>query len=260
MEHQQIGFPDFQKEVRCRIGPLPDSAIGFREIGREILSKPCSGQLAQVVREIARSVANSLESVLILVSNGCADDAFRIARTMFESAVTIHYLESHPDLVQDYVDFLWVKRKRHHDDLVKYAPSQAERLDPQQLEQMNTEYERVKPRFTDRKGNVRNSWCKTSLRTMAEEIKADSMYGGMYGFTSSISHTDMLGLVSASGDRDAVISVPTLQNIHLALQMGVLSYAMTLSAVNQIAGLKFDDRMNEAFEQFKQASADLAIG
>ena len=145
MNSDQIGFPDFQKEMRLQIGPLLDSSIAFREIGRDILSKPCSGQLAPVVREIARNVANSLESVLVLVSNGCAEDAFRIARTMFESAVTIHYLESHPNLVQDYMDFLWVKRKRHHDDLLKYAPSQAAPVILQQLEQMNAEYERVKP-------------------------------------------------------------------------------------------------------------------
>jgi len=253
----RIGFPEFQEEVRRRIGPLLDSATGFREIGREILAKPCSGQLAQLVREIARIVANSLESVLILASNGCADDAFRIARTMFESAITIHYLESHPDLVQDYVDFIWVKRRRHHEDLTKYHPEQAERVDPQSLEQMNTEYERVKLRFSDRKGKVRNSWCRTSLRAMAEEIKADSMYGGMYGFTSSISHTDMLGLVSASGDNDGVISVPTLVNIPLALKMGVLSFAMTLGAVNHSLKLEFDDRLTEKFERFTRASGDL---
>jgi hypothetical protein len=177
---------------------------------------------------------------------------------MFESAVTIHYLESHPDLVQDYVDFLWVKRKRHHDDLLKYAPSQAEQVDPQQLEQMNAEYERVKPRFTDRKGKVRNSWCQVSLRAMVEEIKAGSMYGGMYGFPSSITHTDMLAVLSASGDCDTVISVPSPVNIPLALQMGVVSYAMTLTAINQIGGLTFDDRLSEAFQQFKQASVDFA--
>jgi hypothetical protein len=259
MEHQQIGFPDFQKEIRRQFGPLLDSAITFREMGRDILSNPCSGQLAPVVREIAHAVANSLESVLILVSNGCAEDAFRIARTMFESAVAIHYLESRPDLVQDYVDFLWVKRKRHHDDLVKYIPSQAERVDRQQLEQMNAEYERVKPRFTNRKGKARSSWCRVSLRAMAEEIKADSMYVGMYGFTSSITHTDMLGLVSASGETDAVLSVPSLVNLPLALQMGVVSCAMTLSAVNQVSGLKFDEQLSAGFEQFKQASGDLTI-
>jgi len=182
-----------------------------------------------------------------------ATDGF--ARTMFESAVAIHYLESHPDLVQDYVDFLWVKRKRQHDDLVKYAPSQAKRVDPQQLAQMNTEYERVKPRFTDRKGRVRNSWSQLSFRAMSEDIKADSMYGGMYGFTSSITHTDMLGLVSASGDRDAVISFPSLMNIPLALQMGVVSYAMTLSAANQIAGLRCDESLGKACERFTSPTA-----
>jgi hypothetical protein len=167
-------------------------------------------------------------------------------------------MSRHPDLVQDYVDFLWVKRKRHHDDLVKHASSQAERVDPQNLQQMNAEYERVKPRFSDLKGRVRNSWCQVNLRAMAEEIKAGSMYGGMYGFTSSVTHTDMLGLVSASGESDAVLSVPSLVNVPLALQMGVLSYAMTLSAVNQISGLRFDEILGKAFERFKQASTDLA--
>jgi hypothetical protein len=95
---------------------------------------------------------------------------------------------------------------------------------------------------------------------MAEEIRAGSMYGGLYGFTSSITHTDMLGLVSASGDSDAVILVPSPVNIPLALQMGVVSYAMTLSAINEIEVLQFDDRLSEAFRQLKQASADLAIG
>ncbi len=51
------------------------------------------------------------------------------ARTMFESAVTVHYMDSHPELVQDYVDFLWVKRKLYHEDRLKSAPGQAERMD-----------------------------------------------------------------------------------------------------------------------------------
>jgi hypothetical protein len=89
------------------------------------------------------------------------------------------------------VDFLWVKRKRHYDDLLMDAPNEAEQVDPQQLEKMNAEYERVILRFTNPKGRVRNSWCRVSLRTMAEEVKADSMYWGLYEFTSSITHTDI---------------------------------------------------------------------
>jgi hypothetical protein len=257
LEH--IGFPDFQKEVCRQIGPLLDSATAFLEIGGDMLSKPFSGQLASVVREIARSVANSMESVLILVFNGCADDAFRIARTMFESAVTIHYLEGHPESLKDYVDFLWVKRKRHHDDLLRFAPTQAEKVDPQQLEQMNAEYERVRPRFTDRKGRVRNAWCQVSVRAMAEEVRADSMYGGLYEFTSSITHTDVLGLVSGAGASDEIASVPSVMNIPLALQMGVFNYAMTLTAVNQIVGLTFGERLDEAFSQFKRASVAVVL-
>jgi hypothetical protein len=258
VDSEQIGFPDFQREVRRQVRPLLDSAMAYRQIGRDMFSRPFSERVS-VLRRIARSVSNSMESVLILAWNGCADDAFRIARTMFESAVTIHYLEGHPELVQDYVDFLWMKRKRHRDDFLKYAPSQAEQVDSQQLEKTTAEYERVKAHFSDRKGRVRNSWCQVSLRAMAEEVKAGSMYG-LYEFTSSLIHTDMLALVSASRDGGEVVLVPSLVNIPFALQYGVFSYALTLSAINQIAGLQFDDRLNEAFGRFKQASADLAIG
>lgn len=179
---------------------------------------------------------------------------------MFESAVTIHYLDSHPDLVQEYVDFLWVKRKRHYDDLLKYAPDQAARVESQQVRQTDAEYQRIKDRFTNRGGKVRNRWCRSTFREMAEDVKAGAMYGGMYGFTSSIAHTDMLGLVSASGDADAMISVPSFDGVQLALMMAVVSYAMTLTAINQIARLEFGDRLGATFERFKQASADLANG
>ncbi len=33
--------------------------------------------------------------------------------------------------------------------------------------------------------------------------------------------------------------------------MAIVSYAMTLTAINQIADLKLDDRLDEAFRQFK---------
>jgi hypothetical protein len=35
---------------------------------------------------------------------------------------------------------------------------------------------------------------------------------------------------------------------------------MTLTAINQIGGLTFDDRLSEAFQQFKQASTNSATG
>ena len=131
-------------------------------------------------------------------------------------------------------------------------------MDTQQLEKMNAEYERVRPRFTS-KGRLRNSWCQANLRTMVEEVRAASMYWGLYEFPSSFIHTDAMALVSGSGFSDDVTSVPSLVNASVALKMGILSYAMTLSAVNQIAGLKLDDRLSEAFERLNQASAGNAI-
>lgn len=86
------------------------------------------------------------------------------------------------------------------------------------------------------------------------------MYGGMYVFTSSITHTDMLALVSASGDAAAAISVPTFENAPLALMMAVVSYSMTLTAINKIAALDFGGRLTHTFDRFKRVSAELPLG
>jgi hypothetical protein len=253
-ETGRIGFPDFQKEVVLQLGPLLTSATSFIQVGRDMFSGSPSGELPLVVSQIAMTVSNSMESVLILVSNGCGADAFRIARTMFESGVTVHYLEGHPELVSDYVDFIWVKRKKHLDYLLKFAPLEAKRQDQPMLKEVEAEFQRVKGRFTDRKGKIRNSWLRANLKAMAEEIKAISMYEGMYGFPSSVIHTDVLGLIAGSGDSSNVDLVPSKANLVLALRMGIVSYAMTLTALNQVAKLGFDERLDGAFSELKQAS------
>ena len=119
---------------------------------------------------------------------------------------------------------------------------------------MESNYKRVKRRFMDENGRDRNSWCKANLREMAKEVNAESMYGGLYPFGSSMTHTNILSIVAGAGDSSDVEPVPSGLNVTLALQKAVVSFAMTAMAFDKIAGLGRGDELGAAFDEFKNAT------
>lgn len=252
MTENETGFPKFQKRAFQTLGPLLTAARSFIPIGKQMTSASVSGQMPDVAKQIAQTVANSMESVLVLVSNGCGVDALKVARTMFEAAVTLHYLDTHPELVEDFIDFLWIVRKRHAD--YRLASHNVIPMSPETAAETETNYQRVKDRFADRKGRIRNSWCKATLREMAREVGGEFMYGGIYPFGSSMTHTDILAIVAGAGDSGDVEPVPSCLNLTLALQTSVLSFAMALTAFDKIANLGRGDDIEAAFTDFKNAS------
>jgi hypothetical protein len=119
---------------------------------------------------------------------------------------------------------------------------------------METNFNRVKHRFVDKNGRVRNSWCKANLRDIAKKINAESMYGGLYPFGSSMTHTDILSIVAGAGKSNDVEPVPSKLNVTLALQKAVVSFAMTLMAFDKIADLGRGSELEVAFNGFKNCT------
>lgn len=245
----KVGFPEFQKEALQTLEPLLAAVRRLTQIGQEMMKAPVSGQYPDLAKQITQSVANSMESVLLLVTNGCGIDALRISRTMFEAAVTLHYLDSHPELVQDFVDFMWVIRKKHYDYRLTLPPGKVKPLPSETVAEMESNYQRIKHRFMDRKGRVRNSWCKATLKDMATEVQAESMYG-LYPFASSMTHTDILAVVAGAGASEDVEPVPSTANLTLVLQTGVVSFAIALSAFDEIARIGRRNDIDAAFTNF----------
>jgi len=252
MTEYETGFPKFQKHAFQTFGPLLAAARSLIQIGQKMTSAPVSGHLPDVAKQIAQTVANSMESVLVLVSNGCGVDGLRIARTMFEAAVTLLYLDSHPDLVEDFIDFLWIIRKKHVD--YRLASNCVPPMSPEIVAETEKNYQRVKGRFTGTKGRIRNSWSKATLRDMAKEVGGEFIYDGIYLFGSSMTHTNILAIVAGGGESGDVEPVPSDLNLTLALQTSVLSFAMVLTAFNKIAKLGRGDEVEAAFTDFKNAS------
>ena len=254
MDQMAVGFPEFRPESLRTLEPMLAAARSFVQIGREMMKAPVSQQFPDLAKQITQTVGNSMESVVILVSNGCGVDAMRLTRTMFEAAIVLHYLESHPELVQDFIDYQWVIQKKHQDYRLGLPPDKVPPLAPEKIAGMESNYQRVKHRFMDKNGRDRNSWCKASLREMAKEVNAESMYGGLYPFGSSMTHTNILSIIAGAGASDDVEPVPSGLNVTLALQTSVVSFAMALTAYDKIAGLGRGDELEAAFAEFKNAT------
>jgi hypothetical protein len=69
-----------------------------------------------------------------------------------------------------------------------------------------------------------------------------------------MTHTNILSIIAGAGASDDVEPVPSGLNLTLALQTGVVSFAMTLMAFDKIADLGRDDELEAAFAEFKNAS------
>jgi hypothetical protein len=254
MDQMAVCFPEFRPESLRTLERMLAAARSFVQIGREMMNAPVSQQFPDLAKQITQTVANSMESVVILVSNGCGVDALRLARTMFEAAIVLHYLDSHPELVQDFIDYQWVIQKKHQVYRLGLPPDKVPPLAPEKIAEMESNYQRVKHRFMGKNGRDRNSWCKASLREMAKEVNAESMYGGLYLFGSSMTHTNILSIIAGAGASDDVEPVPSGLNVTLALQTGVVSFAMALTAYDKIAGLVRGDELEAAFAEFKNAT------
>lgn len=224
-------------------------------VGDEIAATLRTGPLLETARLLLRTVSNSMRSVLILVEHGCGTDALKLARTMFETAVNIHYLHSHPDSIQDYEDFLWIKRKKHHDYVMKFAPAQAQPMGDESLSELASEYARVQQRFTGPKGKVRNRWQGPDYREIARSVGGEIIYDGVYPSLSSLMHMDILGLTIAKAPSGDVEPVPSDVNLELGLQIAVWSYAMALSAADEVLTGNSRDRIQSAFNRFRGSSS-----
>ena len=253
-----IGFSDFRQAKLQTLEPMLAAAQSFLQIGREMAKIPVSEQFPDLAKQITQTASNSMEAILLLVSNGCGVDALRLARTMFEAAIVLNYLESHPELVQDFIDYQWVIQKKHNDYRLTLPPDKVPPVAPEKITEMQANYQRVKHRFKGKHGGIRNSWCEANLWEMAKEVNAESLYGGLYPFGSSMTHTNILAIIAGAGPSTDVEPVPSGLNVTLALQTAVVSFAMTLMAFDKIANLGRGDDLEAAFNNFRDSTPSAA--
>jgi len=249
------GFPEFWQPAYDRFPNFYKATTGLVPLVNEVLKKPLTGQLQIVLGFMGGIVSNSLGALITLCLNGYGQDALRVARGMFETSVNAAYLQLHRDEVDDYVDYHWVKQKKLLDYMTKHHPEDAKRIPAKTVADVDAEYAKVSPRFTDKFGKVRNSWCKNSIRRRAEEVGLGEFYPTFYARASGIHHGDIAGL-TAQAKRGRLLEVelaPSFVDVKDALMMGHQCVIVVIDALNKVAVLGIDNQLNAAIAAYGDA-------
>jgi hypothetical protein len=248
------GFPEFWQRAHDKFPLFFNAARDLADVQNEIFKKPVCEPLDKVLRHIAKIVSNSLGAVITLVLNGYGNDAIKICRSMFEGAVVTGYLKHHPETLEDYLEWHWVGQKRLYEYMEKHYPDGLRRMDPKAIAEMKREFSAAKTRFAGKRGRLRSSWSKKSLRQMAEEVGMGQLYQTFYFIASSMHHLDFGGL-SAQSEKESMDAdiAPSEEGLEQALIIAHGAVLHCLTHYNEAAKLRMDCELEIAAENFKRA-------
>jgi hypothetical protein len=248
------GFPKFWQKAHDAHPRFYEATEHLIPLVNDILKKPVSDQLPRILHYMTAIISNSLGSLITLSLNGYGHDAICISRGMFETSVNGAYLAKYPTEVQDYVDYHWINQRKLLDYLREDDPALFQQLNQPDIDDIDREYAKVAPRFTNKKGDVRGNWCARNLRQRAEAVGMGRFYPTFYGFASSIHHGDFTGLASQISAGKFVAHVaPSLFAVKDALLMSHQSVLVIISNFNEVAKFGLDAEIQTAVEAFTKA-------
>lgn len=248
------GFPDFWQIAYNEYPLFFKAAMELLPLQNGVFRKHVSEPLHKVLRHITKIVSNSLGAVIVLALNGYGNDAMKVARGMFEGTVIARYLRQYPEKLDDYLDWHWIRQKRHYEYMRKYTPELAQRISPAKVEEMERQFDAVKGRFTDRRGKLRSSWSDRSLRQMAEAVGMGQLYPTFYSIASSMHHLEFGGLSAQAEQETGDVDVaPSTRWLTQALIIGHGAVLRCLTLYNEVVQAGMDKECDIASESFRQA-------
>ncbi len=248
-----VGFEKFVRNAAAKYERVLELASEFLTFAHALLQPPPKGVLTSLLRSVCLTITNSYQSVLLLTMNGCGTDALKIVRSMFESAVTVAYLQDKPDLLQDFLDYRWIKRQKHQEFLAQCCPEQFNAIDPTEIKKTILEYGRIKARFRGR-----SSWTDTNLREMAKSVGIEQQYLAVYPFTSSVHHLDVIGVMAQEDEGVMDVEVlPSEKNIRLALAIAGMSAYIALRYYDESMTTGKAKELEDWFQRYSVAQDGL---
>jgi hypothetical protein len=151
---------------------------------------------------MAAAAANTHGALLTLVLNGYGHDAVKLARSLFEIELNILRLKAHPEELEDFLGYHFIRQKQLYD---MFSDEQQKRVPRDRYDRMISDYNSVLGRFIGArdKTHPRNEWCRVSLYERAEEAGSQylDLYKMFYRQASSMHHLDFSG-IAAHSDAD----------------------------------------------------------
>src|SRR6266436_8944533 len=120
----------------------------------------------RLVFMLGRHVPEDFNEIFLLCANGYGIAALKLLRPMFERVVTMMYLIANPEKAQDFVDWLIVEQRKTLNLLRDEGDELTNYLTPEELAEIEDNYQRVKDRFARKQ----RSWSKLDLKSMARKV------------------------------------------------------------------------------------------
>jgi len=238
-----FGYSEFWSKVYAEYKPAFDSVLADSHLVAEMLNAaqtkmlPSFEKVELAIYLLVSMTASGLQELLILAGNGAGVGAIKISRGMFESAVMAEYLRKNSLEVDDYLEYgrvlMWKRVQQYSDGFT-----------PEQIKETEDEYKRVKPRFTNKKGIVRNQWNKHSIRRMAVATNRADQYDLSYSIAASMHHGNfegMLAHITAKDDAFSIEELPSMKWVMQALVSGQVYLFQALETLNTCLQLGFDE-------------------
>jgi uncharacterized protein DUF5677 len=126
-------------------------------------------------------------------------------------------------------------------------------MTPEQVEQLEDEYDSVKARFTTN-SKVRYNWTTKNLRKMAEELGRSESYDLVYGSACSLHHANFEGMMGYHQMKDGKLEMtgpPSFAWTGAALVAAHENLWRAVKTLNDCCKLGFDTQFATASELFK---------
>lgn len=233
---RQVGYPDFWPIVLEKYKKFFLVTQGLGPTIDDLFSVAHTEPFHKVARHLAKMVTNSVGAVLLLGMNGYGIDAIKVARTMFESAVTLAYLRKHPDEFDEYLDFHFIVAMKRHRYMEKHAPQHLKLVTPEALDSINKGYARVVSRFTVN-GRVRGRWSKRYFSQLCADVGLESHYLSFYALASNITHADISGVMAQADPEPEVLDVDLAPSEQFLKEAFITAHGMFVLAVGEYIAL-----------------------
>lgn len=212
----------FEGRVRRGCADLFSAGKDLAEAASRLLLIRTGNAFTQTIRYFAAPITNSYNTVVLICIHGQGADAVKITRSMFELQITLNYLLSNPGELRDFLDFDAIARWKRLQFYKSRHPELDASFPDSKKSEVDHEFARVKKRFEDRRGNIRDSRCRHSIAGMAERAGLTDMYELFYRYASALHHVDPMGLgMLIDGDSLDVQPSPSMAHVGIALGMGI---------------------------------------
>jgi hypothetical protein len=213
VQFKGFGFGDsFELEVFKKHQDFFESVISLKDALNEITGRGGPDEPREkLIINLALMGMTDEVAIITLVGNGIGPSAMKLARSAMETAINAETLRLDPVAAEDFLEWHWVEQHR----LIAWAEQNdveiLASIGRSKIDEIETNYAKVRPRFLTQKGRVRSSWSAHKLDVRAEKAGVLDTYRLIHPLTCEFVHGSVGGMFKhfTSADEYRITPPPT---------------------------------------------------